>query len=220
LFLSYGSGGARVHAVADVSITLRAGQLTLISGPSGSGKTSLLCLLGCLLKPDRGGVFLGGIPVSSLGQSLRTRVRQEQIGFVFQAFRLFASLSAVENVEIALAIAGMRGRRTRQKALDALTSVGLERKARLRPDELSGGEKQRVAIARAVVRNPPILLADEPTASLDSDSGEQVARLLSRLVSRDRLVAVVSHDPRWLTYANRCIEIQDGRVANDRELRS
>lgn len=219
--VTYGAGRESVRALDGVSAVFRSGELSLVMGPSGSGKTTMLAALGCLLRPDSGQVQVNGLCVVGLSEEARGRIRRGQIGYVFQAFRLFRSLSALENVLLALEVDGQRGRRAQQKAEQALQKVGLPDKWRLKPNELSGGEKQRVAMARALVNDPPIILADEPTASLDSQASEQVAALLQKLAAEDeRAVVVVSHDARWLSFCHRVIEMRDGRIVADQEKRS
>jgi len=214
--VAYGKGAARCLALKEVSIAFEPATLNLIMGPSGSGKTTLLSLLGCLLKPDSGRVFIEGREVGSLSEAERTRLRCSRIGFVFQAFRLLESLNAEENITLAAKIAGVSPRSRRHSmARDLLAGLGMEGKAALTPDEMSGGEKQRVAIARALVKKPPILLADEPSASLDSEAGQQIARIFRQLAEKDGItVVVVSHDPRWKQAAHRTIVLQDGAVMN------
>ncbi|HEY6334170.1 MAG TPA: ABC transporter ATP-binding protein [Blastocatellia bacterium] len=203
-----------------ISANFHPGQLTLIMGPSGSGKTTLLSLLGCILTPDRGQVTIMDAPVARLSEDSRTRIRRRHIGYVFQAFRLFRSLSALENVLTALEISGVRGKPARQAGMSALEAMGLSDKWRLKPGEMSGGQKQRVAIARALVNDPPIILADEPTASLDSHSGAQIAETLKLLAAEQgRLVVVVSHDPRWAHLSDRTLTLEDGRIISDSEVR-
>ncbi|MBI4903071.1 MAG: ABC transporter ATP-binding protein [Acidobacteria bacterium] len=207
--VGYGSGGARCLALSDATVSFSTG-LTLVTGPSGSGKTTLLSLLGCLLRPDCGKVYVGGREVTGLSEGQRTKIRRESIGFVFQAFRLLRSLTALENVMIAGDVAGRSDSKRARKLLDQL---GLGGKFQLKPDQLSGGEKQRVAIARALLRDPRILLADEPTASLDTRSGEQIAAILQSLANDEkRTVVVVSHDPRWESFAHQRVALSDGRV--------
>lgn len=214
----YGAGAARLRALDEVTLGFPAAGLTLVMGPSGSGKTTLLSVLGCLLTPDSGDVRVMDHLVTDWPEERKAELRRRQIGFVFQTFRLFHSLSALENVLLALDLAGARGRAAKESAGRALDVVGLADKGGLHPNELSGGEQQRVAIARALVNDPPIILADEPTASLDSQSGEQIAELLFNLAATDqRLVVVVSHDPRWLDYGQRTITLRDGRVIEDKE---
>ena len=211
----YGSKGARTRALHDVSLSFKPGELTLVSGPSGSGKTTLLSLLGCLLTPEEGTVYVNGLEVSRLSERQRTRLRG-RIGFVFQAFRLFHSLPALDNVLLAAEIAGGRRKRA-PRARQLLTDFGLGDKLGLKPDALSGGEKQRVAIARALLSEPGIVLADEPTASLDFQAGQQIREILWNLAEQEkRTVIVVSHDHRWKDYAHRTIVLEDGRVADDR----
>ena len=217
--VTYGKGAAAVLALDDVSLNFARGEMALVMGPSGSGKTTLLSVLGCLLTPDAGDVRVMGQSVGNLPQATRGALRQKSIGYVFQAFRLFRSLNALENVMIALEIAGRPRREARTLAAEALDSVGIGSKQRQRPDELSGGEKQRVAIARALVNDPAILLADEPTASLDSTAGGQIAEMLMKIArEEERLVVVVSHDPRLVQFGNRILSMQDGRVKEDVEV--
>lgn len=216
--VTYGRGREAVRALESVSVAFQRAQLSLVRGPSGSGKTTLLSVLGCLLKPDYGAAYVGGIQTDCLSEEERGELRRKQIGYVFQSFRLFRSLTALENVLIALEVNGKRGRLAQEAAQRALEKVGLKDKWRLKPHELSGGEKQRVAVARAIANDPPIILADEPTASLDSRAGEQVAELLLKLAAEDqRLVVVVSHDERWLRFCHRTLEMRDGRIVEDHE---
>jgi putative ABC transport system ATP-binding protein len=215
--MSYGSNGTRVRALDDVSLTFGAGTLTLIMGPSGSGKTTLLSLLGCLLTPDNGSVFVDGSEVTALDERERTELRRGQIGFIFQAFRLFHSLSAFENVMIAAEIGGTRDQASSDAARQLLENLGLGDKLHLKPNALSGGEKQRVAIARALLPNPKILLADEPTAALDASAGRQIGEILRDLaVEQKRTIVVVSHDHRWANFAHRTVVLEDGRLVEDR----
>src|SRR5262245_39797566 len=187
-------------------------------GPSGSGKTTLLSIMGCLLTPDAGSYALFGTDVGRLSDDERSIFRRHHLGFIFQAFRLFRALSALENVLVALEIAGQRGRGARRRAADVLGEVGLGDELHGKPRELSGGERQRVAIARALVNDPRILLADEPTASLDEASGRQIAVLLHDLAAvQGRTVVVVSHDPRLLPFADRAVTLRDGRLVEDSE---
>jgi putative ABC transport system ATP-binding protein len=215
--MSYGSNGTRVRALDNVSLSLATGTLTLIMGPSGSGKTTLLSLLGCLLTPDNGSVFVDGSEVTSLDERERTELRREQIGFIFQAFRLFHSLSAFENVMIAAEIGGTRDQRSSDAARQLLENLGLVDKLHLKPNALSGGEKQRVAIARALLPNPKIVLADEPTAALDATAGRQIGEILRDLAEQQkRTIVVVSHDHRWASFAHRTVVLEDGRLVEDR----
>ena len=216
--ITYGTGRAAVPALRDVSLSFSPGRLVLVMGPSGSGKTTLLSVLGCMLVPDQGDVQVRGQSVRALTESQRVDVRRQNIGYVFQAFRLFRALSALDNLLLALDITGQRGRRARERAEEGLAAVGLAEKAGLKPAELSGGEKQRVAIARALINDPPIVLADEPTASLDWRSGEGIADMLLKIArERGKLVVVVTHDPRMTPYGQRIVTLQDGRVVEDME---
>lgn len=218
--VAFGRPAPATFALAQVSLAFRPRQLTLVMGPSGSGKTTLLSVLGCLLTPDSGSVNVMGAAVERLNESTRSRIRQQHIGYVFQAFRLFRALTAWENLLLAFELRGCGGSAAKERARQALASVGLADKAHLKPAELSGGEKQRVAIARALLHDPPIILADEPTASLDGKSGVQIAGLLQRLACEDgRIVVVVSHDPRLQPFGQRLVTLQDGRLQNDEELK-
>ena len=219
--VGYGKGAARCNALQQVSLDFAPGTLSLIMGPSGSGKTTLLSLLGCLLMPDSGNVYVDGKDVTRMGESSRIKVRRDSIGFVFQAFRLFEALSAEENIVVGAQVGGVRpGSERRKRAAELLDQLGLKEKATLKPNELSGGEKQRVAIARALVKRPSILLADEPTASLDSKAGEQIAGIFRQLAEKENMgVVVVSHDARWERFAHRTIELQDGRVLEGEDKR-
>jgi putative ABC transport system ATP-binding protein len=216
--ITYGSGRAAVAALRSVSVAFWPGQLSLVMGPSGSGKTTLLSVLGCMILPDRGDVTVRGRSVRSLSENDRVDLRRDSIGYVFQAFRLFRSLSALENLLLSLDVAGRRGRSARAVAEDALAAVGLADKWRLKPGELSGGEKQRVAIARALINDPPIVLADEPTAALDWRSGESIAAMLLKIATeRGKTVVVVTHDPRMTPYGQRIVKMEDGSVIEDLE---
>ena len=215
--VAYGPKSVRVQALSGVTLNFVAGELTLVMGPSGSGKTTLLSLLGCLLTPDSGSVWIDGADVASLNERERTDLRKRKIGYIFQAFRLFHSLSAFENVMIRGEIGGSRNKQGRQAARKMLEDFGLGAKLSLKPAALSGGEKQRVAIARALLSNPRIVLADEPTASLDSTAGRQISEILRKLADEQgRTVVVVSHDPRWIGFSHRTVVLQDGRIVEDR----
>jgi putative ABC transport system ATP-binding protein len=208
-----GSGAGTVQALRGVDLALGAGELALLMGPSGSGKTTLLSILGCMLKPSAGAVTVGGQATDGLGPEELARLRRAHIGFVFQSYHLFPTLTAVENVRLALDVRGLAGRAARAKARAALAEVGLSHKERSFPRNLSGGEQQRVAIARAIVGDPSAILADEPTAALDGENGQAVMTILARLAkSQRRGVLVVTHDTRLLPFADRIIHIEDGRI--------
>jgi putative ABC transport system ATP-binding protein len=212
-----GRGAGQVQALRGVDLSLKRGELTLLMGPSGSGKTTLLLILGCMLAPSAGTATIAGTSTSAADKEGLAKIRRDHIGFVFQTYHLFPTLTAAQNVQLALDIRGERGRRAAKKAREALTMVGLEQKANTLPGELSGGEQQRVAIARAFVANPSVILADEPTAALDSDNGRTIMRILADAAhERDRAVLVVTHDPRILPFADRIVEIEDGQLVGER----
>ncbi len=209
--LGFGKGETRTLALDAVSLTLNSGLFTVISGPSGSGKTSLLASLGGIISPDSGSIFVDGTDIVALDGNARSTFRREKTGYVFQLFRLMPALSAEQNVRLSLEV--RRIGNDRKRALDALDMVGMSAKAHLRPNQMSGGEQQRVAIARAVAHRPMILLADEPTASLDTANGLQVTKLLMELAEgQDRIVVAVTHDPRVMSFAHRNVQMQDGKI--------
>jgi putative ABC transport system ATP-binding protein len=211
--ISFGEGDARVRALRGVSVTFERGTLSLVMGPSGSGKTTLLSLLGCLLSPDEGAVFVDGVAVNELSGDEKTELRRKKISFVFQAFRLLHSLSAIDNVALGLEIRDGKRADRMVVARELLVQFGLGDKLDREPDELSPGEKQRVAIARALAGNPPIVLADEPTASLDAEAGRNICQILRTQVDQNgKTVVVVSHDPRWKEFADRTITLSDGQI--------
>lgn len=218
LYKTYGDGASAVHAVNGVSLDVNAGELLVLMGPSGSGKTTLLSMMGCILRASKGSVLVEGKDLASLPESRLPQVRLDHFGFIFQGFNLFPALSALENVEIALDLKNIRGSRAHQRAMQLLEQVGLADKAREVPANLSGGQKQRIAIARALAGDPPVILADEPTAALDSTSGRNVLEILHALTrEKNRAVVVVTHDPRVLDYADRIVRLEDGRVAEIQE---
>jgi len=211
-----GSGAARVAALKGVSLALNGGELTLLMGPSGSGKTTLLSILGCMLTPTEGTVHVCGNCVSGHGAEDLAKLRRNQIGFVFQSYHLFPTLTAADNVRLALDVRSTRDKNAMTKANEALAKVGLAHKTKSYPRQLSGGEQQRVAIARAVVGNPSVILADEPTAALDSENGKAIMKLLVEMAKdADRGVLVVTHDPRLVPYADRIIHIEDGNIVRE-----
>ena len=211
-----GSGPGQVHAVKDVDLTLRGGELTLLMGPSGSGKTTLLSILGCMLQPTSGTLEICGHPATGADAERLAQLRRDHVGFIFQNYHLFPTLTAAENVQLALDVRGRRGGDARLKAREALASVGLAHKIASYPSELSGGEQQRVAIARAIVSDPSAILADEPTAALDGANGKAILGILAA-IARDpnRSVLVVTHDSRLMTFADRIISIEDGRLVGE-----
>ncbi len=209
----YGDGASAVVAVREVSMELQGGRFVLLMGPSGSGKTTLLMLMGCLLKPTRGRLFLFEHEVSALDERTLPFLRRRYIGFVFQTFNLFPALTAMENVELALNLKGINGREAQRRALALLARVGLRDRLHFLPRDLSGGEKQRVALARALAGDPPILLADEPTGMLDSRTGRQIVELLADLARVEgRLVFMVTHDQRVRDLADDILFMEDGSL--------
>jgi putative ABC transport system ATP-binding protein len=211
-----GSGPGRVEALKGITLSLVGGELTLLMGPSGSGKTTLLSILGCMLSPTAGTVrILGRSTAGALPEQL-AELRREHVGFIFQSYHLFPTLTAVENVRLALDVCGNRSSLAADKARAALEAVGLATKTGAFPRELSSGEQQRVAIARAIVGKASAILADEPTAALDSANGQAIMSVLSGIAKDpSRAVLVVTHDPRILPYANRVVRIEDGRLVGE-----
>ena len=208
---TYGEGDLAVAAVRHVDLDVDPGEVVLIMGPSGSGKTTLLLMLGAMLRPTSGTINVDGVELAAAAERSLPPLRAEHFGFVFQDFNLLSALSALENVELACNLAGAHGRDARQRATELLTRLGLGERLRFRPDQLSGGEKQRVAVARALANNATIILADEPTANLDSAHGRDIARLLRQLATDDgRSVIIVSHDDRLREIADRILWLEDG----------
>ena len=202
-----------VHAVRDVSLEIPRGALTLVIGPSGSGKTTLLSVIGGLLAPSEGDVHVDGVRLGALSQSELTAFRLARIGFVFQTFRLIDAVSALENIELALNLSGMRRPASRDRARALAVRVDLTDRVDIRPRALSGGEQQRVAIARALANDPALLLADEPTGSLDSQTGQHIIEVLhAAAVHEGKAVLVVSHDTRLCQYAETIVRMEDGRI--------
>src|SRR5262245_8328909 len=213
---TYAQGEAAMRALDDVTLDVRRGELMLLVGPSGSGKTTLLSILGCILRPTAGTLRVMGQDVTHLTERELPAIRRERIGFIFQAFNLFPTLTAAQNVALALDLQGITGRAARARAAALLEQVGLGDKLDAYPGDLSGGQKQRVAIARALAGDPPVILADKPTAALDSHSGRAVMALLKALAhDRGRAIAIVTHDSRMLGYADRTVRMEDGRIVAD-----
>ncbi len=211
----YDVGEEQVHALNEVSLTMKDGEYVSIMGPSGSGKSTLLNLLGCLDRPTSGSYRLDGEEVARLSETELSRVRRHKIGFVFQFFHLVPRLTAAENVELPMLFAGLEPKDRRQRAAEALESVGLGGRVRHRPDQLSGGERQRVAIARALIMQPTLLLADEPTGNLDTASGADIVNLIESVNRAGITLVVVTHDQEIGDRARRKIRLVDGRVVSD-----
>jgi len=207
-------GSQRVEVLRGVSITVAPGEVVALEGPSGSGKTTLLSIMGCILTPTSGEITIAGERVDAARPDQLRDVRRRSIGFVFQQYNLFPALTALENVEYALNVKGRKGRSAHEEATSALTRVGLGDRLHFLPRDLSGGQKQRVAIARALAGSPPVILADEPTANLDTVVGTQVLELFRDLAkSESRGLVIVTHDPKVRAVADRVVGIRDGRLA-------
>jgi len=212
LWRTYQVGDSQVHALHGVDLTIGRGDYLAVIGPSGSGKSTLLNILGCLDRPTSGSYFFDGRDVGQLSDVERTKLRQDQIGFVFQFFHLLARLTAQGNVELPMLFAGVSRAERRSKAAEALASVGLEDRAHHRPDQLSGGQRQRVAIARAVVMDPGLVLADEPTGNLDKASAFEVMDLLEAMNRDGQTVVLVTHDPEVAARAKNRVRMDDGDI--------
>jgi len=211
-----GEGAGKVRALKGVSLALAGGELALLMGPSGSGKTTLLSILGCMLSPTEGTVRVRGNSTAGLKSEQLAKLRRDHIGFVFQSYHLFPTLSALDNVRLTLDVRGEYSHRAAAKAGDALAAVGLAHKLDSFPSELSGGEQQRVAIARAIVADAAAILADEPTAALDAENGQSIMAVLADIAKNpQRGVLVVTHDPRTLPFASRIVSIEDGRIVGE-----
>ncbi|MCU0565276.1 MAG: ABC transporter ATP-binding protein [Oculatellaceae cyanobacterium Prado106] len=205
------SGSQKFHALKNINLDIYRGDIQLLMGPSGSGKTTLLSILGGILTPTSGSVCLGGQDVTRMSRSQLAKFRLKNIGFIFQEFNLFPALTAIENIEVALKLKGFKDQSIRKEAMNLLDQVGLADRAKRHPRDLSGGQKQRVAIARALAGNPQFIMADEPTAALDSQSGHAVISLLRQLAKEgNRTVVMVTHDPRIIDVADRVAYLEDG----------
>ncbi len=211
----YEMGSETVHALSGVDVTIRRNEFVAIMGPSGSGKSTLMNLIGCLDSPSEGEYWLNGHRVSELGDDELARIRNKEIGFVFQTFNLLPRASALQNVELPLIYGGTGTKERRRAAADALTRVGLGDRMTHRPNELSGGQRQRVAIARALVNNPSIILADEPTGNLDSKTSEEILSLFEQLHKDGQTIILVTHELDIAAHARRQVHLKDGRVERD-----
>jgi len=213
---TYRIGEVETRALDGVSIEFGAGEFTALVGPSGSGKTTMLQLIGCLDKPSSGKVFIHGEDVGDLNANKRAELRSEQIGFIFQFFALIPVLNAYENVELPLLLAGVPSTERRERVTSLLEAVGLADRMQHRPNQMSGGQQQRVAIARALAPHPLMVLADEPTANLDTANGEQAMQLMQKLNQETGTAFIfATHDPRVVKYARRVVQLRDGQVVED-----
>ena len=212
----YGSGDAAVHALRGIDLSVESGDYVAIMGPSGSGKSTLMNLLGCLDIASSGRYLLAGHDVRELGENELARVRNQEIGFIFQSFNLVARMSALANVELPLVYGGVRRAERRRRALEALDRVGLAQRADHEPHELSGGQQQRVAIARALVTHPTLVLADEPTGNLDSQSTDEILAIFDDLARSGRTIVIITHEEHVAERAHRVLSIRDGTIASDR----
>ena len=215
LWKTYVMGQEEIHALRGVSIQIERGEYVAIMGPSGSGKSTLMNLIGCLDTPTKGSYLLNGKEVASMNDDELARIRNEEIGFVFQTFNLLPRATALHNVELPLVYAGVPGKVRQERARGALEKVELTARAGHRPNELSGGQRQRVAIARALVNNPSILLADEPTGNLDSKTGNEIMGVFDRLHGSGNTIILVTHEAEIAAYAHRSIHIRDGQIEKD-----
>lgn len=213
---TFGSGHTAVNAVDNVSLEVNAGDIVLVMGPSGSGKTTLISMIGTLMRPTEGEISIDGRDIAELGPNDLSDLRLKSLGFMFQSFNLLSALTAEQNIAVPMLIAGVPKKRATVKAKELLTLLHLEQRLTNLPRDLSGGEKQRVAVARALANNPKLILADEPTANLDSKTGFEVMRLLCAIACKaDKAVVIVSHDLRLRDVAKRVITIEDGRLTRE-----
>src|SRR6186997_3064716 len=215
LWKTYVMGDEEIHALRGLSINIDRGEYVAIMGPSGSGKSTLMNLIGCLDTPTKGSYQLNGKEVASMNDDDLARIRNEEIGFVFQTFNLLPRATALHNVELPLVYAGISSDERKRRAREALEKVQLADRMDHRPNELSGGQRQRVAIARALVNNPSILLADEPTGNLDSQTSEEIMRVFESLASQGQTVIMVTHEPDIAAHARRVVVLRDGVIASD-----
>ncbi len=215
LWKSYVMGDQQIHAVSGVDIEIKRGEYVAIMGPSGSGKSTLMNLIGCLDTPSSGQYYINGNLVSEMTDDELARIRNKEVGFVFQTFNLLPRATALHNVELPLIYAGLSSDKRIEKAKEALRAVDLEKRVHHKPNELSGGQRQRVAIARALVNHPSILLADEPTGSLDTATGNEIMALFEKLYEQGNTIVLVTHEHDIALHAHRIIHIRDGKVERD-----
>jgi len=215
IWKTYVMGSEEIHALRGLTIGIERGEYVAIMGPSGSGKSTLMNLIGCLDTPSKGSYLLNGKQVSQMNDNELARIRNQEIGFVFQTFNLLPRATALQNVELPLVYGGVQGKDRMQRARAALDKVELTSRMGHRPNELSGGQRQRVAIARALVNNPSILLADEPTGNPDSKTGNEIMALFARLHEAGNTIVLVTHEAEIAAYAHRTIHIRDGKVEKD-----
>tara|TARA_Y100000588_G_scaffold392894_1_gene506598 strand:+ start:3907 stop:4611 length:705 start_codon:yes stop_codon:yes gene_type:complete len=215
LWKTYLMGEEKIHALQDVSLTIDRGEYVAIMGPSGSGKSTLMNLIGCLDTATRGSYCLNGKAVNEMNDDELARIRNEEIGFVFQTFNLLPRATALQNVELPLIYAGMAGRQRQSRAVEVLEMVELGDRMSHRPNELSGGQRQRVAIARALVNSPSLLLADEPTGNLDTKTGDEIIKLFERLHGAGNTIVLITHEADVAMHAERVVQVRDGKVEKD-----
>jgi putative ABC transport system ATP-binding protein len=218
LWKTYVMGDQEIHAVSGVDIEIKRGEYVAIMGPSGSGKSTLMNLIGCLDTPTRGQYYINGNLVSEMSDDELARIRNKEVGFVFQTFNLLARATSLHNVELPLIYAGLPAAERIQKAKEALRAVDLEARMHHRPNELSGGQRQRVAIARALVNHPSLLLADEPTGALDTATGKEIMNLFEKLYEQGNTIVLVTHEHDIAMHAHRIIHIRDGKVERDEKV--